>query len=152
MEILSSLSVQVGSYTSKKIAAVEPKETLNTPTSPHQPSITTNTQVDISKEGREKLEQEQKELGQKLATQLNPKEEKEDEISESQAIETLNKLIKEVQKKIKALQQELSTLDNQQTEEADIQRKALEAELTSLNSTLIGLISKKMDAIKEETT
>ncbi len=106
-----------------------------------------SSHVNISPEAREKLAQEQSELGHKLAQQLES-DNIEEEKNESDT-EFLDKMIEKIQEQIKEVQQELRKLNNDNSEEVQQERKMLESQIMSLNGTLFGLFGKKLAALEE---
>lgn len=107
-----------------------------------------STVVNISDEAKDKLAQEQSDIGKDLAEKMLSKESEktpEDSVSD---IERLDKIIEDIQEQIKEIQQQIRALNGEKTEQARAQRKALDAQLSSLNATLLGLMGKKLDAIE----
>jgi len=105
--------------------------------------------LNISSEGREKLAKENKELGKELAQQLHDKTNNTaKEAEKTNEKDPVDKLISDIQQQIDEIKEKLQALENDESEEAVEQRKALEAQLTSLNGTLMELIGKKMNEVK----
>lgn len=106
-------------------------------------------QVNLSPEARDKLAQEQSELGQKLAQQLHPDSIEETKESESNVdTEFLEKLIEQTEEQIKEVQQERRELNNDNSEQAQQEKRMLDSQLVSLNGTLLGLFGKKLTALE----
>jgi len=114
----------------------------------NQPTTSTNTQVNISPEAREKLALEQSQLGEKLAQQLQPGNVGDTEENKSDT-EVLDKLIEQIQDQIKDAQQKLREIKSSSSEAVQQEQKIIESQLMSLNATLIGLLGKKLEALEE---
>jgi len=113
-------------------------------------SPSASTQVDISPEARDKLAQEQNELGQKLAQQLQDDSVKDTKENKNDVdTEFLDKLIEQTKEQIKEVQQELRKLNNDKSDQAQQDKQMLGSQLMSLNATLLGLFGKKLAALEE---
>lgn len=153
MNAVNALSPQSNVYQTyaSSTSAVASSEELKTDVKASESySRLENSQVTISAEGRDKLAQEKSELGKTLAEQLqqNNKDEVEEQSDNSEA-QYLDKMIEQVKEQLKETQREISALNNDSSVEAKEKQEALEAQLISLNATLMGLMGKKMAAMEE---
>lgn len=131
---------------------VEPKRDVNTAEISGSNNLSSHNNLSISQEARDKLQQEQREIGKKLGEQLTTaKPDKTETENQDSEITLLDKLIKEVKEQIKETQRKLAQLQNDKSDQAAEKRKLLEAQLMSLNGTLISLIGKKIKAVEEAT-
>lgn len=136
-------------FTAKATNETLKPDTAHSTLSIEKPSNqSSNIIVNISTEAQEKLAQEQKALGQELVKQQHSKKSDEAEETEVSETELLDKIIADIQEKIKEVQQEIKALNGKNSEEAEAQRKALNAELASLNASLINVMNNKLDTIE----
>lgn len=106
-------------------------------------------QVNISTAGKDKLKQEQSQVGKSIAEQIHEQSQTTtDEIKSATEQNRLDKMIKEVKEQLKSVQQELSKVKNNRQDKSDKRENLLRAQLITLNGTLIALIGKKMEALK----
>ena len=118
-----------------------------------QQSDSPSTHLSISDDARQKLADEQSQLGQKLAKQLNANRDETVSGQENESdIERLDKMIEDIKEQIEETQRELSALNSDKSEQAEEKRKQLELDLMVLNATLIGLMGKKMDALEQPSS
>ncbi|NMP32718.1 hypothetical protein HII17_14240 [Thalassotalea sp. M1531] len=106
-----------------------------------------NTVINISTQARDKLAHEQKDVVQTLSEslQVDDVEHLHNELTKK---DPLDEIIEDIQKQIKETQRQVNALMNIKTEKAEAERKALQAKLISLNSMLLQLMSKKLEATK----
>lgn len=146
--------MHIGSYANySSLSSVNTADKMNvaqnsTIQSNHQ-GQSDSAQVNISPEARDKLAQEQSELGQKLAQQLHPDSVEDTKENKSDVdTEFLDKLIEQTKEKIKEVQQERRALNSDNSEQGQQEKRMLDSQLMSLNGTLLGLFGKKLSAIE----
>ncbi len=142
MTAIISSAIQIGTpFTYSSLASVSTDGMSNIAQSntiqSNQHNSSSITQVNISPEAREKLAQEQGELGKKLAQQLNPDSTEDTKKSTSGTnMDLLDKLIEQIKEQIEEVQQELRKLNSDNSEQAQQEKKMLESQLLSRNGTL----------------
>ncbi|GLX76972.1 hypothetical protein tinsulaeT_03120 [Thalassotalea insulae] len=110
---------------------------------------TSSRYINLSKEAKDKLEQENKTLGRKIAGQMQEqKAQTTGKIDEATEQDNLDTMIEQVQEQIKDIEKRLRLLRNKQSETEEAEIKMLEAQLLNLNANLMALIGKKFDAAK----
>lgn len=147
---INSLGMQNSNSLSTTYAKIESDniEKSTVDNSAEQLVMRSSTIVNISSEAQTKLAQEQSDIGKDIAQKMQAKSTDKTEKTSETDTERLDKIIAEVQEQIKEVQQEIKALNGEKTEQAQAERKALDAQLSSLNATLIGLMGKKLDELE----
>lgn len=125
------------------------------PVKQQSPSVINSTQsplnnsatVNISSKAQENLAKDAKATGQELVKQQLAKALEKNETTQITETDRLDKIISDIQEKIKKAQKELRSLNGEKNEQAAAQRKLLNAQLITLNASLINLMGKKLEAL-----